>query len=145
MSEKIALIVEDTEANLIFFERLIAQAGFTVKTATTGSEALKIANHTDHLALALIDMEMPDTNGLDLTLLLRQKHPNACLIVATMHDDYSLIESSFARGCDVFLVKPYGFMELFKRLTAQGAVGIRKAGPIVIDQYGPHEFKTASN
>lgn len=144
MLDKIALIVDDTEANRLFFERLVTQAGFTVKSATTGGEALKVVEAVDHLALALVDMEMPDTNGLDLTNQLRQRHPHACLVVATMHDEYSIIESAFARGCDVFLVKPYGFMELFKRLTTLGTAGIRKAGPLVIDQYGPHEFKAAS-
>lgn len=145
MLDKVALIVEDTEANRIFFERLVTQAGFTVKGATTGSEALGVAAGVDNLALALIDMEMPDISGLDLTHRLRQQFPNICLVVATMHDEYSLIESAFVHGCDVFLVKPHGFIELFKRLTTLGTAGIRKAGPLVIDQYGPHEFKVVSS
>ena len=44
MSEKIALVVEDTPANRIFFERLLQQANYKVISAATGKEALEQVN-----------------------------------------------------------------------------------------------------
>jgi DNA-binding response OmpR family regulator len=143
MSNKTALVIEDTDANRIFFERLLTQAGFQVRGARNGAEALAEMNTIDDLALAVIDMEVPDMNGLDLTTHLRNRYPNACLVVATMHDEVSLMSSAFSRGCDVFMVKPHGFMELFKRLTTTGSVGLHACRPLVMDQFGPREFKLA--
>lgn len=147
MAEKndlIALVVEDTDANRIFFERLMTQAGFRVLSAANGRHALELVADLPELALAIVDMEVPDVTGLELTSRLRRHFPAACIVVATMHDEPSLMESAFTRGCDVFLVKPHGFMELFKKLTSEGGAGLRQAAPLVIDQYGPRGFKLAS-
>jgi CheY-like chemotaxis protein len=143
--ENIALIIEDTDANRLFFERLMTQAGFKTHGVSTGRAALDFARETSGLALAIIDMEIPDVNGLELTLRLRRQYPNACLVVATMHDEPSLMESAFTRGCDVFLVKPHGFMDLFKRLTSGGAASLHAGGPLVIDQFGQREFRMVKN
>lgn len=140
MAEKVALVIEDTDANRDFFERLLTQAGFAILGASTGQEALNQIEKINDLALALIDMQVPDINGLQLTSRLRSRYPDACLIVATMHDERSLMESAFSRGCDVFLVKPHGFMELFSRLTSIGHVGLRQQAPLVIDMHGPRTF-----
>ena len=143
MSEKVALIVDDTEANRTFFERLLKQAGFTNLSAASGQAALERVQPYQLLTLALLDMQLPDMSGLELTIRLRHLYPDACLIMATMHDDRSLMQSAISKGCDVFLVKPHGFMELFKRLTTQGAPGLRAEAPMIIDQYGPRKFQLA--
>lgn len=138
--KKTALIVEDTDANRIFFERLLQQAGFDVIGASSGMEALRKLDESQSLALALIDMEIPGLSGLEMTTRIRQKFPDTCVVVATMHDERSLMQSAFAKGCDVFLVKPHGFMELFKRVTTEGTARLHENRPLVIDQYGPRAF-----
>lgn len=143
MSKKQALIVEDTAANRMFFERLLMQAGFEVVGVETGQAALEQADAMDNLHLAVLDMEIPDINGLELTVRLRKQYPDACIIIATMHDERSLMQSAFDKGCDVFLVKPHGFMELFKRLTTEGSAGLHANRPLIIDQFGPRPFEVA--
>ncbi|MDX1992055.1 MAG: response regulator [bacterium] len=137
---KITLVVDDTFANRDFLERLMVQAGFDVRGASSGREALGLLEDVDDLALALIDMQLPDVNGLQLTYTLRQRYPDAYLIVATMHDERTLMESVFLKGGNVFLVKPHGFMELYKRLTTTDLKELRQGGFVVIDQYGPRPF-----
>ncbi|RMG83891.1 MAG: response regulator [Chloroflexi bacterium] len=147
MAKNIALVIEDTPANRDFFERLITAAGFEVLGADNGKQALEKLQDVEALTLAVIDMEIPDISGLQLTTMLRQRYPEACLIVATMHDEPSLMNSAFQRGCDIFLVKPHGFMELFKQLQAKGADGLRKEGHQVIDIHGMrrHIASTSAN
>jgi CheY-like chemotaxis protein len=145
MNHKTALIVEDTAANRVFFERLLQQAGFDVIGVASGKDALQKAGDTASIALALVDMEIPDINGLELTYRLRMMFPNICIVVATMHDERSLMQSAFDKGCDVFLVKPHGFMELFKQLTTEGTACIREKRPVMIDQYGPRAFKAVAS
>jgi DNA-binding response OmpR family regulator len=143
MAKKQALIVEDTAANRMFFERLLIQAGFEVVGVETGKDALKEADTMEDMVLVVLDMEIPDISGLELTVRLRRKFPDTCIIIATMHDERSLMQSAFDKGCDVFLVKPHGFMELFKRLTTDGSSGLHKVRPLVIDQFGPRPFQVA--
>lgn len=140
MSKNKALILEDTAANRMFFERLLSQAGFEIIAAETGQEAIEKLTGEDTLALAILDMEIPDITGLEMTDRLRKRYPDTCIVVATMHDERSLMQSAFDKGCDVFLVKPHGFMELFKRLTGGGSHGLHENRPLVIDQYGPRKF-----
>lgn len=144
MTEKTALVVDDTDANRIFFERLLTQAAYSVRSAATGKDALTCAESIEELPLAIVDLQIPDINGLELTVRLRRLHPRTCIVVATMHDELSLMESAFSKGCNVFLVKPHGFMELFKRLTTGGPQAFIEGGPLVIDQYGPRPFRMTS-
>jgi CheY-like chemotaxis protein len=143
MSDKVALVVDDTPANLDFVERLLTHAQLSVRSAGSGALALERVVDVEHLALAVVDMQLPDMDGLQLITELRSRFPNACLVIATMHDDVSLMEKAFTKGCDIFLVKPHGFIELFKRLTTMSIEDIRKNTHLVIDQYGPHPFRVA--
>ena len=90
---------------------------------------------------ALFQLTMPDMRGLEVTIALRERFPKALIVIATMYDAYSLMEEAFTKGCNVFLVKPHGFMELFKRLTTMEMDELRATQRLVIDQYGPREFK----
>jgi two-component system, OmpR family, response regulator len=143
MTEKYALVVDDTPANRDFLERLLTMAGFKVRSALDGETALAQYQAGDELQLAVVDMELPDMSGLQLTSILRHKFPDTYIVVATMHDERSLMESVFTKGGNAFLVKPHGFMELFKRLTTLDLVKMRDGDYVVIDQYGPRVFTLA--
>ncbi len=144
MSEKIALAIDDAPANRDFLERLLGGAQFKVLGAGTGAAALQIADTLDHLTLAMVDMKLPDTNGLELAASLRERFPDSYLVFATILDERALMEQAFACGCNVFLVKPHGFMELFQRLMSMNIDEMRAGPPLVIDQYGPRVFKAAT-
>ncbi len=135
-----AIVVDDEPANRDFVERLIQMAAFKVSGASSGAEALKAARALPKLMLALVDMELPDTTGIDLIKTLRAENPGALLVMATMHDDRALMTRAFSSGCDVFLVKPHGFMELFRRLKESGA-NTDKLRRLIIDQYGPRPYR----
>ena len=142
MSQPIALIIEDTDANRIFFERFISQVGFKAISACNGKDALQMAD-THNIALAVVDMELGDVSGLEMLYRLRLKFPQACLIMATMHDSPTLIESAFTKGADIYLVKPHGFMELFKLVSSNGYYDLHTKDPIIIDQYGARSYHLA--
>ncbi|MBI5670207.1 MAG: response regulator [Chloroflexi bacterium] len=144
MENRVALVVDDAPANRDFLERLLGGAQFQVIAAATGQSALAAVAERPALALALVDMKLPDMTGLQLIVELRQRFPGACLVVATMLDDRPMIEESFRQGCHIFLVKPHGFMELFQRLMTSDVTTIRNGPRLVIDQYGPREFKLST-
>ncbi len=143
MSTKNVLIVDDTDANRFFFERLTTQAGYTVTSARSGAEAVTVMTLLPVLSAALVDLEIGDMSGLELLVRLRRQHPECCLIVATMHDDRSIMDSAFSKSCDIFLVKPHGFTDLFKRLSVTPADQLRPQVPLIIDQYGVRQYVVA--
>ncbi len=137
-----AVVVDDEPANRDFLERLLQTASFKVTGAASGAEGLKAAKAVPSLALALVDQELPDSPGLEIISKLRADNPEAVLVMATMHDDRALIDQAFEAGVDVFLVKPHGFMELYRRLQEvdSNATLLRR---LIIDQYGPRPYKGA--
>lgn len=141
-AERVALIIDDEPANRDFLVRLIAQAKYTSKGAASGKEGLDLAQAMTFPPLIIvIDSELPDTSGLDLIQQFRAMFPHITkLVMATMHDNPTIIHRAFEEGCDAFLVKPHGFMELYKRLLLlpDDPNAIHR---IVIDKYGIRPFK----
>ncbi|MBL8118416.1 MAG: response regulator [Anaerolineae bacterium] len=137
----LALVVDDVAANREFAERLLGGARFKVTAVGTGKAALQVCAGLSELTLALIDMKLPDMTGLELVAHLRERYTGSCLVVASMYDERSMIEKAFAAGCNIYLVKPHGFMELFQRLLKDGVNVLRNGPLLVIDQYGPRQFK----
>lgn len=144
MADRVALVVDDAPANRDFLERLLGGAKFKVIGAGSGQKALAAVADRADLMLAVVDMKLPDMTGLQLMVELRQRFPEACMVIATMLDERSMMEEAFRLGCHVFLVKPHGFVELYQRLITSDARVLRDGPHLVIDQYGPREFKLAA-
>ncbi len=136
---KVALVVDDEPANRDFLVRLLEQAQMVVTGASEGEEALQIADRFEAIHLLAIDHKLPDMDGVELVAKMRERFPDAYIVVATMLDDRSLMAKAFDNGCNVFLVKPHGFMELFQRL--QGGIPEDTSQQFVIDQYGLRPFR----
>ena len=137
----VALVVDDEPANRDFLLRLLEQAKLTVHGASTAAEACAIASQQERIDLLVVDNKLPDNDGVDLMSALHEKHPNACVVMATMLDERALMAKAFENGCDVFLVKPHGFMELFRRIQVMKTTGENTLKCMVIDQYGPRPYR----
>ncbi|NOS93979.1 MAG: response regulator transcription factor [Cyclobacteriaceae bacterium] len=80
------------ELNLHFYE------------AANGVEALEVLK-LNHIHLALIDIQMPKMNGIDLLKLAKENYPATRAIILTQFDDPSLIVHLIRLGADGFLLK----------------------------------------
>ncbi|MBN1678984.1 MAG: response regulator [Anaerolineae bacterium] len=135
-----AIVVDDEPANRDFLVRLLEQANMEVEGASSGEQALAIVRKHKQISLIVIDNKLPDMDGVDLLAQLHKQFPDARLVMATMLDDRQLIGKAFENGCDVFLVKPHGFMELFQRLQLSDKDKNKLTG-LIIDQYGPRPYR----
>jgi len=140
MTKRVAVIVDDEPANRDFLVRLIQQAGFESHGAGSGEEAKSIAASVETPILFIIDSQLPDIEGTELAISFRELYPNAKLIMATMLDDLHVIERAFKNGCDAFLVKPHGFMELFKRIQ----LNMDEIENLIFDKYGVRTYRPSS-
>lgn len=139
-----ALVIDDEPNNQDFLVRLLQQAKLDVKGASNAKEALAVADDLqDKLKLVMVDYKLPDQSGIELIRALRERLPKAKLVMATMFDDRSKMRDAFAAGCSAFLVKPHGFMELFRMV--QPAVGdpsiFDQLDNLIFDQYGKRTWR----
>jgi DNA-binding response OmpR family regulator len=113
--QKDILLVDDDKSILRILTRILQKQGYSVRTAETGREAEEIINSQSY-DLALIDVKLPDTDGLDLLQKVQATRPNMIKIIltgfASMDDGIKALNT----GADAYLVKPVEPVELLKIL-----------------------------
>ena len=116
------LIVEDSATLCAIYSQYLEGSGLQVDLAETLSAARTILAGAD-VQLVLLDIELPDGNGLDLIDDLQQLSPQPAVVVMTGYGaDYA--EQAIARGADDFLNKPFDAARL--RVTLLNAAEKQK-------------------
>ncbi len=112
------LIAEDHLANRQFLHKLLSPLNFELHEAMNGQEALLMwEDWRPHLIL--MDMRMPDVDGLEATRQIKntergQSTPVIALTASAFEEDR---EELLAAGCDDFISKPFRTIELFDKLS----------------------------
>lgn len=111
------LIVEDNELVTGALRILFEETGRRVTVAHTVAEAIE-AGESDPPDLLLLDLSLPDGDGLDVarSLQTRGVRPKATVAI-TGRDDPASIDRCTAAGCTAVLVKPVPTRELLSRAT----------------------------
>jgi two-component system, sensor histidine kinase and response regulator len=113
------LVVDDNQVNRLIAREMITNCGAEVSEAESGGEALTAIRQAAHegkpYRIILLDMRMPDMNGLEVAQRIRQEHlPTEPLILMLSSDD---LKPQLAKlkdlGLDAYLVKPITRKELF--------------------------------
>ncbi len=99
------LVVDDEASARTGLERLLAQEGFTVKTATDGTAALRVAAEFAP-DVVVTDLKMPQMDGMALLRQLREQDVGIPVIVATAFGDVSSAVTAMRAGADDYLTKP---------------------------------------
>jgi CheY-like chemotaxis protein len=105
-STRKCLLVDDNKDVLIYLNRILVDTGMQVLMARSGAEALAIINSTPDLDMVLLDMQMPEMNGIEVTREIRKIRKNIPIIAQTafiFEDDKDIILEA---GCDACLIKP---------------------------------------
>src|SRR5450631_2478296 len=108
------LVVEDNPANMKLTSLLLRRAGHRVLPAVDAETGLRLA-HDEQPDLILMDIQLPDMDGLAATAILKQDPvteaiPIIALSALAMKADK---ERSQAAGCDAYIVKPLRYKELY--------------------------------
>jgi two-component system KDP operon response regulator KdpE len=114
MENKLRLLVVDDERPIRKFLNVSLSGAYTVLEASTGEEALSMTV-TGRPDAILLDLGLPDMDGVDLTRRLREwtKIP---IIVISVRDHEEAKITALDAGADDFLTKPFGIGELMARL-----------------------------
>jgi PAS domain S-box-containing protein len=105
-SSKKCLLVDDNKDVLIYLNRILTDTGVSIVTARSGFEAIEIIKSTPDIDVVLLDMQMPEMNGIEATKEIRKIRKNLPIIAQTafiFEDDKDIILEA---GCDACLIKP---------------------------------------
>jgi two-component system response regulator HydG len=113
--QKNILIIDDDKSILRILTRILEKQGYNIHTAETGREAEEqISNRP--FDLALIDVMLPDTDGVDLLQKIHATKPNMIKIILTGFASMDNGIKALNAGADAYLVKPVEPTELLKIL-----------------------------
>ncbi len=117
------LVVEDEASIASFVSLYLKNAGYTVRTASTGQEALSQAQAGD-VALTVLDLMLPDIDGIEVCRRIRKTSDMPILMLTARDEDVDKI-IGLEVGADDYLTKPFNPRELVARVKSI----LRRAAP----------------
>ncbi len=111
------LVVEDDDRIARSLVGGLQMSGHVVLRAATGGQALAAAE-SHMVELVLLDLGLPDVDGLDLCRTLRRRLPAAVIVVLTARVDEMDVVAGLESGADDYLTKPFRMTELQARVRA---------------------------
>lgn len=146
------LIVEDN-ADLAFgLRRTLEAQGHHVDVATSGSDALRMAEHHPP-ALIILDLMIPAPDGYAVLAQLRDRGATMPVLILSARSEEADKVRGFRAGADDYVTKPFGVLELVERVQAllrratastptpgAAAEGLR-VGTVVLDEVGRRAWR----
>lgn len=108
--------------------------------AGNGRTALKMVEELKP-DLVVMDLTMPDLNGIEATRQMVQRHPDVKVMILTMNSERRYISEALAAGASAYLLKDYAFEELVKGIecVAKGQVYLSPAiAGVVVEEFRKH-------
>jgi DNA-binding response OmpR family regulator len=110
------LVVEDESSIASFVALYLKNAGYTVKTAATGGEALKQVG-ADQPSLVVLDLNLPDIDGIEVCRRIRKSADVPIIMLTARDEDVDKI-IGLEVGADDYLTKPFNPRELVARVKS---------------------------
>ena len=112
------LIIEDNLRIIDFLESGLQAHGYKTTAVNTGQEALQVCQE-GVFNLAILDLGLPDQDGLTILKALRGQGYTLPIIVLTARDGTQNTVAGLESGADDYLTKPFSFDELLARIRVQ--------------------------
>ncbi|WP_369037700.1 response regulator transcription factor [Streptomyces adonidis] len=128
------LLVEDDEPVAQSLRRGLLRYGFEVAWVSTGGAAL---GHTEPYDVVLLDLGLPDTDGLDVCRALRERGDVPIIVISARSDETDRVVG-LELGADDYVSKPFGVREVIARIRAV----MRRVQPRTTAESGPDRYGT---
>jgi len=112
-----ALLIEDDASSALLSSQVLHQEGFAVDHVTTANEGLTLALVNEYDAI-ILDLGLPDRNGLSIVQALRREGRSTPVIVLTGTVDPAMTVRSLDAGADDYVTKPVMIDEFRARVRA---------------------------
>lgn len=122
----VLLVEDDDQIGRHVLDGLTA-AGYQVHWCRTGESALAEATRSAPDTVVL-DLGLPDTDGIEIARTLRTRHPSMLIVILTARGEDIDVVIGLDAGADDYLVKPFSMSVLLARLRAHHRVRVQHAG-----------------
>lgn len=101
------MVVDDAAFMRMMLKDILNEAGFNkIIEAKTGGEAL-IFFKVERPDVVLLDVTMPDTDGIDALVKMKEFNPDTKVIMCSSMGQEDMVTDCFEKGADDFIVKPF--------------------------------------
>ncbi|MEJ7695311.1 MAG: response regulator transcription factor [Candidatus Limnocylindrales bacterium] len=137
------LVIEDDPRLRRLLRRLLEDDRHVVEIAADGRDGLEIAEDAPGIECIILDVGLPDIDGLEVARRLRARGSTVTILMLTARDTVGDRVKGLDAGADDYLVKPFAYEELSARLRALSRRGMAPgrrlvpklvAGPITLDE-----------
>ncbi|MDA3952608.1 MAG: response regulator [Bacteroidales bacterium] len=101
----IVVIAEDEQINFLFLKAVLKPTKAKIIWTKTGRETIDVCN-SEKVDIILMDIKMPDLNGLEATSEIKKTFPNLPIIAQTAYAMEEDEEASIEAGCNDYISKP---------------------------------------
>ncbi|MDD2390644.1 MAG: response regulator [Desulfobacterales bacterium] len=116
-AKKTILVVDDDQMVRHIARAIIEKIGYHVIEAESGEQAIDIARYYDGpIALAILDIVLPDIACKELFDILRQSRPDIKTLLSSGYNFNEIIRDLLLAGADGFIQKPYSFKSIQSKL-----------------------------
>jgi CheY-like chemotaxis protein len=115
LQNKTVLVVEDDDMSFLYLNQLFMLTKCKLIHARSGSEALEKFNG-EHPDLILMDIQLPDMEGTEVTRKIRQSGTEIPIIAQTAGRSTEEQEKALNAGCSSVLFKPFTMEKLFEEI-----------------------------
>lgn len=110
------LVVEDETDNFEYLRTILQQIKFTIVWAKNGAQAVDLLKERNDIDIVLMDIKMPDMNGIEATKLIRSFNTSIPIIAQTAYAMSAEHKSILDSGCNGYIAKPIIRRDLYKLL-----------------------------
>jgi DNA-binding response OmpR family regulator len=110
------LVVDDDEAISAGLTRVLENQGYFVRRLDRGAGAVAAAK--PDIELVVLDLGLPDIDGIDVCRKLRNARPELAILILSARDEELDVVAGLDAGADDYLVKPFRLSELLARVRA---------------------------
>jgi len=128
------LLVEDDQRLARVLRRLLEDDRHVVEVAHDGESGLEIATSPAGIEVIVLDIGLPDINGLEVARRVRKAGSDVAILMLTARDTVNDRVVGLDAGADDYLIKPFAYEELSARLRAlarRSEAGPRRADPVL--------------
>ena len=116
--DKIVVIAEDEQINYLFLKAVLKPTKAKVIWTKTGRETIDVCN-SEKVDIVLMDIKMPDLNGLEATIEIKKTLPDLPIIAQTAYAMEEDEQASMESGCDDYIskpIRPENLLEIMNKL-----------------------------
>ena len=110
------ILICDDELSIRESLKAYLENSYRLSTAKSGQEAIDAVSKSN-VDLVIIDIKMPDINGLEAIRQIKKSKPNQKIIVLTGYETTSIAEETTRLGVNAYLTKPIGKEKLLKTIA----------------------------